>query len=136
MQITREAAAAIEAGRREGRVTERMAKPFADAPPMLEDELLQRVLLLAKAYGWRTAHFRPARTASGWRTAVGGDGVGFTDLVLVRERVVWIELKSQTGVQSPDQKEWAAALLAAGEEYYLWRPSDLGTIIQQALEKP
>jgi hypothetical protein len=30
------------------------------------------VIELAKLRGWRTAHFRPARTAHGWRTAVLG----------------------------------------------------------------
>jgi hypothetical protein len=136
MRLTREAAAAIDAARLEGRITEGSRVRLLDAPPMLEEELLQRVLLLAKAYGWRSFHARPGRTKGGWATPVQGDGKGFVDVVLVRERVVWTELKSQAGVQSPEQKEWAAALLAAGEEYYLWRPSDLGTIIQQALEKP
>jgi hypothetical protein len=47
------------------------------------------------AYGWRAAHFRPARTAKGWRTPVAADGAGFPDLVLVRRtRIVAAELKS------------------------------------------
>jgi hypothetical protein len=37
------------------------------------------VIELARLGGWRVAHFRPARTASGWRTPVQGDGAGFPD---------------------------------------------------------
>jgi hypothetical protein len=50
-------------------------------PPITEAAFLRQVLDLAKLRGWRTAHFRPAQTSRGWRTAVQGDGAGFPDLV-------------------------------------------------------
>jgi hypothetical protein len=128
MKLTRETADAIDALRREGRVTERAAGAVADAPPMTEEQFLQRVLLLARGLGWRTAHFRASRTKDGWRTAVGGDGKGFVDVVFVRDRVVWAELKSEGGRVRPEQKEWADALEAAGQEVYLWRPENMGQI--------
>ncbi len=83
------------------------------------------VLTLAKRLGWRTAHFRPARTANGWRTAVQGDGAGFPDLVLLKgERVLVAELKVGRGKLTPEQAVWIAAFEAAGVPAYCWRPAD------------
>ena len=45
------------------------------------------VVALAKANSWMVAHFRPAKTAEGWRTPVEGHA-GFVDLVLARGEVV------------------------------------------------
>ena len=47
---------------------------------------------------------------------------GFPDLVLVRERVVFVELKTMKGTISPKQREWYDALIAGGAEAYIWRP--------------
>src|SRR5437763_860370 len=65
--------------------------------PVTEAAFTRQVIALARLRGWRAAHFRPGRTARGWRTPVQGEGVGFLDLVLVRGRVVWAELKSARG---------------------------------------
>lgn len=90
-----------------------------------EADFTAQVLELARIRGWRRAHFRPARTAKGWRTAVQGDGVGFPDLVLIRgSRLVVAELKTNRGRVRPEQSEWLAAFVTAGAETYLWRPSD------------
>jgi len=91
------------------------------------------VLALARLRGWRCAHFRPARTLRGWRTAVAGDGVGFPDLLLVRaERLVVAELKVGRGQPTADQERWLAAFQAAGVEVYVWRP-DQWDKIQEVL---
>lgn len=88
-----------------------------------EAEFTRMVLDLAHLYGWRSAHFLPAMNRRGqWRTAVQGDGRGFPDLVLVRERVLWVELKVGRNQPTPDQRAWLTALQAAGQEVYLWRP--------------
>lgn len=80
------------------------------AAAMSEADLQDAVIASAKIYGWRVAHFRPARTASGWRTAVEGHA-GFPDLVLANgKRVIVAELKSMKGKPSDDQKQWLAAL--------------------------
>jgi hypothetical protein len=84
-----------------------------------------QVMQLAHVYGWRVAHFRPAQTSKGWRTAVAADGKGFPDLVLVRERLIVAELKSRTGVISPEQDAWLQATAHAGVETHVWRPDDL-----------
>lgn len=88
------------------------------------------VLELAKLHGWRTAHFRPAMTAKGWRTPVQGDGSGFPDLVLVRGcRLIFAELKSANGKVAPAQTEWLLALWHAGAECYIWRPDHWPDIV-------
>jgi hypothetical protein len=93
-----------------------------------ETAFLDQVLRLAKVRGWRSAHFRPAQTSKGWRTAVQGDGKGFVDLVLVRGFIViFAELKTDTGKLSPEQEAWSIVLAEAQSEnmlYELWRPRD------------
>ena len=81
---------------------------------MSEQELLEAVIELAHLYRWRVAHFRPARTEHGWRTPVAADGAGFPDLVLVRDRVLFVELKSARGRLSVEQQDWLSALGHAG----------------------
>lgn len=97
----------------------------------------QQVIDLAHVYGWRAAHFRPAMTTKGWRTPVAGDGTGFPDLVLAREktperpgRVIFAELKSSAGNLSPSQTTWLNVLWAAGAEAYVWWPADFDGIVR------
>jgi hypothetical protein len=90
-----------------------------------EAQFAAAVLEAAKALGWRTAHFRAARTAHGWRTPVQGDGKGFPDLVLLRDdRLVVAELKAKGGQARPEQEDWLLAFEHAGVEAYLWAPDD------------
>ena len=90
------------------------------------------VIKQAQFLGWRTAHFRPARVQRGddvsYRTPVQGDGKGFPDLVLVRWRVIYAELKSEKGVIEVEQVKWLDALDRSGMRAYLWRPSDIEEI--------
>jgi hypothetical protein len=95
---------------------------------LTEDDLKATVIGMAQSFGWRVAHFRPARTEKGWRTPVEADGKGWPDLVLVRDRVIYAELKSARGRVSPDQEAWMSALREAGAEVHLWRPSDMDEI--------
>ncbi len=96
-----------------------------------EEEFLRQVIELARVFGWRTAHFRPAMTASGrWVTAVQGNGKGFPDLVLVRgDRILFVELKTDVGRLTNEQADWLSALKAAGAAVYLWRPADWEQIV-------
>lgn len=93
-----------------------------------ETEFLRQVLELATLLGWSGAHFRPALTKRGWRTPVQGPlGPGFPDLVLVhvrKRRILYVELKSDTGKVSADQAAVLAALQEAGAETRVWRPRD------------
>jgi hypothetical protein len=70
---------------------------------LTEKEWQAQVLDLARLYGWRHAYhtFDSRRSAS-----------GFPDLVLVRERALFAELKSKSGKVSAAQADWLAALVA------------------------
>lgn len=77
-------------------------------------EIQTAIIELAHILGYRVAHFRPARTKHGWRTAVGADGKGFPDLLLVRDKVVAIEVKGDGDSLSPEQREWLESFDRAG----------------------
>ena len=97
-------------------------------PKITEAEFLSQVLELAKLRGWRSAHFRPARTATGWRTAVSGDGKGFPDLVLIRDDIlIVVELKVGRGKTTPEQDGWLSAFELVAS-VYVWTPDDWATI--------
>lgn len=92
---------------------------------MSEANFTNTVIEMAMTFGWRVAHFRPAETKKGWRTAMTGH-IGFPDLVLARhEQVMFVELKSDTGKMRPDQEAWAKAI---GPNFQVWRPGDLKKI--------
>jgi len=75
-----------------------------------ENELQRTLIEAAQWYGFRVAHFRPARTERGWRTPVEGHA-GFPDLVLARGGNVFAwELKAGSGRLTNDQEGWAEAL--------------------------
>jgi hypothetical protein len=74
-----------------------------------------QVVELARMLGWRHFHAFDSRRSPS----------GYPDLTLVRDRVVWVELKSESGKPSAAQRSWLDALEAAGAEVYLWKPSDL-----------
>ncbi len=97
----------------------------ADVRAMSEGELQSSVIELAQLLGWRVAHFRTALSKSGhWMTPVQGDGAGFPDLILVRERVIAAELKAERGRMSPEQDTWLRAFLDAGVLVAVWKPRD------------
>lgn len=75
-------------------------------PALSEAEFQKQVIDLAKLYGWRIMHARPARTAKGWRTPLQGHK-GFPDLVLARVGYTIIaELKTDKAWLDPEQREW------------------------------
>lgn len=94
---------------------------------MSEDQLQDAVIEMAHRFKWRVAHFRPVRIQRRdgsvyYQTPVQADGAGFPDLVLVRDRVLWVELKSEEGRLSVEQQDWMFALGAADQERHIWRP--------------
>jgi hypothetical protein len=107
------------------------AKPLDD---ILEKEwdatLFNSQRGLAPMLGWRLC-YHTLRSK--------GSQSGFPDRVLVRERVIFVELKREKGKPTDSQIEWLDALAAAGAEVYLWRPSDLdeiGLILRRWPSKP
>ena len=98
--------------------------------PLREAVFQERVVEYARLLHWRVAHFRPARTESGWRTPMQGDP-GFPDLVLARgERIVFAELKAARGELRPGQVDWLAVLGQGPAEVYVWRPSDWSRVVE------
>lgn len=95
---------------------------------MTEKDLQKGIIETAHRLGWKVAHFPTSPTQrrgeTVWRTSVSADGKGFPDLVLVRERVVFAELKTDRGAKSSDQLWWESDLLNAGAEFHIWRPRD------------
>jgi len=86
---------------------------------MSEKELQAAVIDLAHTFGWIVAHFRTAMGRRGhYMTPVGADGKGFPDLCLVRERIVFMEIKVRHRQLSEEQRLWRDAILAAGGEWH------------------
>lgn len=86
---------------------------------------------LARARGWLVYHAPDNRPVlgRGGKRYVQAVEPGFPDLVLVRgDRVLFRELKTETGRVRPEQKKWLAALEAAGCDVAVWRPSDLSEV--------
>lgn len=114
MNLPRSALDAIADAEKEGRVVEH-GKGFVP-PPAGESEksFMWRVIGHAEARGWKVYHVHfSQRSDPGW-----------PDLVLVRDRVIFAELKAEKGTLAKDQAVWLAALMRAGAEAYVWRPSD------------
>jgi hypothetical protein len=92
--------------------------PDVDAVAMLEREWQEQVLELAKLYRWIHFHAHDSRRSP----------AGFPDLVLWRERVIYAELKTNTGSLTGDQERVIHQLIDAGAEVYVWRPRDLDDV--------
>jgi hypothetical protein len=105
-----------------------------------EKDFQNQVIDLLHLYGYRVAHFVPAQNSRGqWRTPFSADGKGFPDLVAVRPkgnrspRVLFVELKTDSGKVSKEQDDWIGDLLGAEAEAYVWRPRDWYSIIDLIL---
>ena len=93
---------------------------------MTERDLQSAAVDLARLFGWRVAHFRPARTSRGWRTPVEADGQGFPDLLLIKGTQIKVrELKAGKNKPSPEQKDWLAAFQIASIDAGIWTEEDL-----------
>lgn len=93
---------------------------------MTEATLLTAVRKIARLTGWLTYHTHDSRRSE----------PGFPDLVLLhtrRHRLIFAELKTDTGRLTPDQENWLAALAETGHEIALWRPTDLDDEIRAVL---
>ncbi len=89
-------------------------------PKQTEASFQATILSLAKQFGWRAYHTHNSKRSP----------AGFPDLVLVRRpRVIFAELKTETGVLSVAQKAWLADLAGCTVESGVWRPSDLEYIV-------
>jgi hypothetical protein len=88
---------------------------------MTEAELLAEIISLCEQRGISLVH-NDAPHHSKRRQNL----IGFPDLFLCgTHRAAFRELKKQDGRSSPEQTTWKYRLLAAGQDYDVWRPKDL-----------
>lgn len=87
-----------------------------------EKQFSQQVVDLARLLGWKVY-----RT---W-TSIHSPA-GFPDLTMVRgDRLIFAELKSDTGKLSEKQADWIEALRETGKaQVFLWRPEQLEEIAE------
>ena len=90
---------------------------------MTEAQLQAAVIKLCKLYGLRYHHQKISI----------GSIAGWPDLVIVGRQLIFRELKSETGKVTGQQVEWRDVLGRAGQDWALWRPSDLasGRIVRE-----
>jgi hypothetical protein len=89
---------------------------------MREEAFRQQVRQIARYYGWTLMyHTHDSRRSDR----------GFPDEVFChpeRNRVIFIEFKSEKGRLRPEQKVWIEALQRSGMEAAVWRPQDMDYI--------
>lgn len=91
-----------------------------------ETGFLGRVLALARLYGWTFYHTHDSRKSP----------EGFPDIVLVRDVVIFAELKTRVGKLTMQQAVWLEMLRHTGQvEVYLWRPAQWEEV-QKRLSAP
>lgn len=107
-----------------------MSSSTKSARELTEAEWMRQVCQIAELYGWSWAHFRPAKTARGWRTPVSGPlGAGWPDLVFVHPtmigpRLIFVELKRDAAKPTDLQRHVLQQLGGV-----VWRPRDIDQVI-------
>lgn len=82
---------------------------------MNEKQFQEAVIEYARLTGWLVYHTYDSRRSQ----------PGFPDLVMLKgRRSLYVELKSEKGKVTDNQKAWLAALREAGHMTIVWRPSD------------
>ncbi len=87
---------------------------------MTEAQFQQQIIDTARLLKWAVYHTYDSRRSQ----------PGFPDLCLVRDRIVFLEVKTETGKVSPEQAEWIATINAAGGTALVVRPSQWDQIVE------
>lgn len=96
---------------------------------MMEVDWQRCVVNHAQRAGWLVYFIPDAMWRRAFKSKIPqhlGDR-GFPDLILVKDRVLFRELKRNTGKLSEHQKIWREAIINAGGDYDVWRPENLDT---------
>ncbi len=91
-----------------------------DTSSISEKQWQETVIAEAKRNGWLVYHTHDSRKSE----------AGFPDLVLVRDRVLFVELKTDKGVRTAAQNKWLYALGEANAQVHVWRPMDWKLIVE------
>lgn len=94
----------------------RGAAVMTDPWSMSEAQLQLEVRKLCESRGLAVQHVGDPRRA--WLP-------GWPDLVIIGTTVVWAELKRQGEELDPEQRRVRHRLIAAGQQYRIWKPRDL-----------
>lgn len=109
--------------------------PRAIPTPATSERDFQRTVTdLLRSLGWKHMHPRASRgqggRGAGWVTATNVPG--WPDLVCWhegQERLLFAELKTDTGKLTGQQEALLASLRASGQEVHVWRPADFDSIV-------
>lgn len=114
---------------------ELLLAPLIHADKVDEATFQRIVVKLAEAYGWAVSHAARSQLGGRWVTAAAK---GFPDLVLVKDRVVFLELKTVKGRTSPEQLQWLKRLQAVGGtvEAYVVNPRQVRALVKLLAELP
>lgn len=110
---------------------------------MLETPFQNLIVDVGHLHGWHVASFRTSQQAGRYMTAARYDGVGYPDLTMIHKKgaILFVEVKTETGRLSKEQKVWGHKLGEAtsemfehsnptyGVHYYVWRPRDSDNIM-------
>jgi hypothetical protein len=105
-----------------------MARRAALAPTEIEWQA--QVTHLAKILGWRVNHTRRS-IGKGHRWTTATSIIGWPDLTLWHEqqqRILFVELKTDKGVLTPEQIDVLHSLDRTGLDTFVWRPHMLEEI--------
>lgn len=107
-----------------------LARMSADIGPMSGREseagFQVAVINMAMYSGWKVYHTYDSRRSV----------PGYPDLTLVRDRILFRELKLDKGRLTVDQEEWIERLNAAGGDAGVWRPADWDAIERELTSDP
>ena len=56
---------------------------------------------------------------------------GFPDLVLVKDRVLFRELKTDKGLLTKEQADWGERFIKSRADWEIWRPTDMPKIVKE-----
>lgn len=93
----------------------------AKVPELSEAEFQAQVIAIAEGWGWLVIHINDSRKQK---------AVGWPDLVLIRERVLYRELKRVGRRPTLVQQATLDALKGAGQDVGVWTPADWPDIHQ------
>ncbi len=112
--------------------TKRLARQAADTHvvDMTERQYQSWIELRARERGW-ALQFHVLRSQVQGRWVTNTSSVGVPDLWLLHPGGAFLvlEVKSEKGKPTPEQKQWVASLQGAGVAAYVVRPSDAKAVL-------